>query len=324
MTTSPDIRAFREFNRTYTRVIGTLNEGLLSTEYSLVEARIIYELATTREPKAKEIAEALGLDQGYLSRLLKKFESSGLIKRKASRRDGRSADIELARKGKAVFENLDALSNKQANHILGSLSPADKARFMESIHAMQKVLAKNDEKKGPYILRPHRVGDMGWVVHREVALYAEEYGFDENFELLILKIVTEFLERFDAQRERCWIAEMDGQCAGHVFLVKDAHEHETAKLRLLLVEPSARGKGLGHALVNECIRFARTCGYQKITLWTQSILLSAHHIYKQAGFRLVKEEQHHSFGKDLIGQTWELDLTIDKDRTAARQLQEGA
>jgi DNA-binding MarR family transcriptional regulator/GNAT superfamily N-acetyltransferase len=303
-----DVGAFRQFNRMYTRIIGTLQEGLLNTEYSLAEARVIYELATGAQPKAKEVAAALGLDQAYLSRILSKFETQKLIRRKASKEDSRSAEIELTRKGRTAFDVLNALSDKQAGSILDTLSPSERAELIGCMKTIQRLLVKDGTAPPLYTLRPHRPGDMGWVAHREAASYAEEYGFDYTFEALVLRIVTEFLEKFDAKHERCWIAELDGQSVGHVFLVKDPDQMETAKLRLLLVEPCARGKGLGRALVKECIRFARTSGYRKITLWTQSILVAAHRIYEQAGFRLIKEEPHHSFGKDLIGQTWEMEL----------------
>lgn len=303
-----DIRAFRQFNRTYTRIIGTLQEGLFSTEYSLAEARVIYELATRVNPKAKEIAATLGLDQGYLSRILSKFETQKLVRRKVSKQDSRSADIELTPKGRTVFETLNARSDEEARKILEALPPSERAELIACMNTIQRLLVKDAPTMPLYTLRPHRPGDMGWIVHREAALYAAEYGWDETFEVLVLRIVTDFLEQFDGKRERCWIAELDGQRVGHVMLVKHPDQRETAKLRLLLVEPCARGKGVGRALVNECIRFARTCGYRRVTLWTQSILLAAHHIYKQAGFCLVKEEAHHSFGKDLMGQTWELEL----------------
>ncbi len=294
-----DAATFRHFTRTYTRLIGTLDEGLLHTEYSLAEGRVIYELATRAEPKAKEIAQELGMDAGYLSRILAKFKRAGLLKRSVSARDGRVADLSLTRRGRKAFETLNALAEKQARDILRSLPSSERARLIRSMAAIEEVLAGDGAKRPPFILRPHRPGDMGWVVHREGALYAEEYGFDETFEALVARIVADFITNFDAARERCWIAEMDGAAVGHVFLVKHPEERQTAKLRLLLVESSARGKGLGHALVNECVRFARTAGYKRITLWTQSILVEAHRIYQQAGFRLVKEEPHHSFSEDL-------------------------
>ena len=304
-----DVQAFRHFNRTYTRLIGTLDEGLLSTKYSLAEARVIYELATRAEPRAKEIAQALGMDQGYLSRILTKLENSGLIKRKVSKQDNRAADLLLTRAGKAAFGTLDARSEGQARSLLEGLPLSDRAQLIGCMGTIENILVKADKKAPPFILRPHRPGDMGWVVHREAIRYTEEYGWDETFEALVSRIVADFVTNFDPKRERCWIAEIEGQAVGHIFLVKHPDRPDTAKLRLLLVEPSARGKGLGHALVNECIRFARASGYQKITLWTQSILVAAHQIYERAGFRLQSEEPHHSFGKDLVGQTWELDLT---------------
>ena len=303
-----DIASFRQFNRTYTRIIGTLNEGLLNTEYGLTEARVIYELATRAQPKAKEIAAALGLDQAYLSRILSKFESQELIRRTVSKHDSRSAEIKLTRKGRTAFDRLDALSDSQARNIIETLSPSERSELMGCMQTIERVLLKDDLRPPLYTLRPPRLGDMGWIVYREAALYAEEYGWDETFEALVLHIVTYFLETFDSRRERCWVAELNGQSVGHVFLVQHPDQSDTAKLRLLLVEPCARGKGVGRALVDECVRFARTSGYQKITLWTQSILLAAHRIYEQAGFHLVKEEPHHSFGKDLVGQTWEMEL----------------
>ena len=310
-----DAAIFRHFTRTYTRLIGTLDEGLLHTEYSLAEGRVIYELATRAGPKAKEIAQELGMDAGYLSRILAKFTRAGLLKRKVSIRDGRVADLSLTQRGRKAFETLNALAEKQARDILRSLAPSDRTRLIRSMTEIEEVLAGDGAKRAPFILRPHRPGDMGWVVHREAALYAGEYGFDETFEALVARIVADFIANFDPARERCWIAEVDGEALGHVFLVKHPEEPETAKLRLLLVESSARGKGLGHALVNECVRFARAAGYRKVTLWTQSILVEAHRIYQRAGFRLVKEEPHHSFGKDLVGQTWELDLAAQGSRS---------
>jgi len=302
------VQAFRQFNRMYTRFIGTLNEGLLSTKYSLAEARVIYELATRPQPNSKEIADGLGMDPGYLSRVLSKFESSDLITRKVSKQDHRSADLSLTRRGKAAFKTLNALSQKQACTILEGLSLFGRARLIRSLKTVEEILSKDAPKNPPYILRSHRPGDMGWVVHREAALYAQEYGFDETFEALVARIVADFVTHFDPKRERCWIAEADGQPVGHIFLVEHPDRPDTAKLRLLLVEPSQRGKGLGHVLVTECLRFARACGYRKVTLWTQSILTAARRVYESAGFRLIQEEPHHSFSKDLIAQTWELEL----------------
>ena len=305
---SGEIAKFRHFNRMYTRYLGTLNEGLLNSDYSLAEARVLYELANRDAPKASEIAEGLGMDPGYLSRLLGKFERDGLLQKKMSEQDGRFAELVLTTRGKSVFKKLNELSNEQARAALEGLPPTARAEVIHCMQSIEELLMKTDGSRTPYVLRPHRVGDMGWIVYREGLAYAEQYGWDATFEALAADIVSHFINHFDPVRERCWIDEVDGRHVGHVFLVKHPSQAQTAKLRLLFVEPSARGTGLGHALVNECVRFARTAGYRKIVLWTQSILTAAHRIYQGAGFRLVKEEPHHSFGQDLVGQEWELDL----------------
>ena len=310
--TSPDsvadIAKFRRFNRMYTRYIGTLNEGLLNSEFGLAEARVLYELAHRSAPSASEIGEELGLDAGYLSRILRKFEEQGILRKKTSEKDGRSATLGLTPRGTAAFKKLNALSERQAGAILAALAPASRKELLHSMGSIEDILSSTGERR-PFVLRPHRVGDMGWVVYSEALGYARQYGWDNAFEALVAKIVGDFITNFDASRERCWIAEIDGENVGHIFLVKHPDDPQTAKLRLLFVEPSARGLGLGDALVTECIRFARTAGYKKVVLWTQSMLGAAHRIYERAGFRLVKEEPHHSFGHDLIGQEWELKLT---------------
>ena len=300
--------AFRRFNRMYTRFIGTLNEGLLNTDYSLTEARVLYELGTRRAPNAGQIAAELGLDAGYLSRLLGKFEEKGLLRRRVSERDGRLTELSLTARGKSAFKKLNALSEEQAETVLQSLSEPARLDLVQCMKAIEDILAKEDGKQKSFVLRPHRVGDMGWVVYSEAIGYAEQFGWDESFEALVARIVDEFLTNFDPGKERCWIAEVDGRPIGHIFLVKYPDQPDTAKLRLLFVDSSIRGMGLGDALVKECIRFARTAGYKKVVLWTQSILVAAHRIYQRAGFKLVKEEPHCSFGHDLIGQEWELEL----------------
>ena len=305
---SREIAKFRHFNRMYTRYIGTLNEGLLDSEFSLAEARVLYELATRSAPKASGIAEGLGMDPAYLSRLLAKFERDGLLEKKTSEQDGRFAELTLTNRGKSAFKKLNALSEEQGRIALESLPPTARMELVDCMHSIERILLKVDRSRIPYILRPHRVGDMGWIVYREGLGYAEQYGWDETFEALAANIVSDFVRNFEPSRERCWIAEVDGENVGHVFLVKEPSRPRTAKLRLLFVEPSARGMGLGDALVNESLRFARSAGYRKVVLWTQSILTAAHRIYQRAGFRLVKEEPHHSFGHDLVGQEWELDL----------------
>jgi DNA-binding MarR family transcriptional regulator/GNAT superfamily N-acetyltransferase len=304
-----DIRKFRKFSRMYTKIIGTLEEGLLSTKYTLPQARVLYEIATRDAPQARQIADELGMDPGYLSRILATFRTSGLLKRTISKEDNRAANLALTRAGKRAFAILDRGSEQQAGAILKDRLPSDRARLIQAMETIEGILGRGARSSPAFVLRPHRSGDMGWVVHREAILYAEEYGFDETFEALVAQIVSDFIKNFEPRRERCWIAEIDGTPAGHIFLVRHPDRPGAAKLRLLLVEPAARGKGVGRALVNECIRFARGAGYKVITLWTQSILLAAHRVYENAGFRLVQEERHHSFGQDLVGQTWELDLT---------------
>jgi DNA-binding MarR family transcriptional regulator/GNAT superfamily N-acetyltransferase len=317
-TLNARVAAFRRFNRAYTRFIGVLDEELLNSGHSLAEARVLYELATRQTSTAKEIAVALGMDPAYLSRILARFEKSSLLKRTTSKKDARSAYLTLTQKGKSRFERLDALSEEQARGILKALPPAGQTNLIGYMSDLERLLAPSTQEEMRYVLRPHRPGDMGWVVHREGALYAQEYGFDETFEALVARIVADFLTEFDPKRERCWIAELNGENVGHVFLVKHPTEPSTAKLRLLLVEPSARGLRLGSALVEECVNFARAVGYKKITLWTQGILVAARRIYQKAGFRLIEEQANFEFGRDLVSQTWELDLTESGLRRVAR------
>jgi DNA-binding MarR family transcriptional regulator/GNAT superfamily N-acetyltransferase len=303
-----DTAAFRQFNRVYTRFIGTVTERFLATQYSLAEGRVLYELATRSEPRAKAIAEALGLDAGYLSRILTRFEKAGLVSRRPAKSDNRASDLLLTAKGRAVFRTLNTRAEKQAREVLEPMSPPARAQFIGAMRTIEGIVEPSESALRPFTLRTHRPGDMGMVVALEGAGYVGQFGWDETFEALVARIVADFLDHYDSARERCWVAEINGRHVGHVFLVRHPEEPGTAKLRLLYVDPSARGLGLGQALVAECVRFARMSEYRRITLWTQSILQSAHRIYQSAGFRLVREEPHHSFGKDLTGQTWELDL----------------
>ena len=307
-----DAAAFRRFNRVYTRFLGTLGNNFLHTDFSLTEGRVIYELAAGGKTQAKEIAEALGLDAGYLSRILAKFQKAGLLRRTTSKSDNRAADLALTPRGRAAFRTLNSRAEKEARGFLTSLPPPARTEFTRSLVAMERaVVHRNGAVPGPqpaFTLRQHRPGDMGMVVSLEGLGYVEQFGWDGTFEALVARIVADFIANFDPSRERCWVAEIDGRHVGHVFLVKHPEKPDTAKLRLLYVDPSARGLGLGHALVDDCVRFARQAGYRRITLWTQSILGAAHRIYQSAGFRLVSEEPHHSFGQDLKGQTWELEL----------------
>jgi DNA-binding MarR family transcriptional regulator/GNAT superfamily N-acetyltransferase len=300
------IEAIRRFNRFYTKQIGVLHEGLLRSPFSLTEARVIYELAQHETVTATELSTELSLDAGYLSRILRSFKKQGLIDKTPSQTDGRQNLLRLTGTGQEAFAMLNVRSRNEIETILGELPNEDQNRLVKAMHTIEALLGAQPEHKVPYLLRSHQPGDMGWVVHRHGVLYSEEYGWDEQFEALVAGIVAEFIQQYDPRRERCWIAEKDGQNVGSVFLVKQSDS--TAKLRLLLVEPKARGLGIGTRLVNECIRFARQAGYNKITLWTNSVLLAARHIYEKAGFYLVHEEPHHSFGYDLIGETWELEL----------------
>jgi DNA-binding MarR family transcriptional regulator/N-acetylglutamate synthase-like GNAT family acetyltransferase len=303
---APRVESVRRFNRFYTKQIGLLSEHILKSQFSLAEARVIYELAQREKATATEIGAELGLDAGYLSRLLAAFKKRGLISKKPSETDGRQSVIWLTDKGRKAFTELNAHSHGEVESLLGRLPQADQNRLIDAMRVIEEVLGARPEQKVPYVIRPHRPGDMGWVTHRHGVIYNEEYGWDEEFEALVAEIAAKFIRNYDPKRERCWIAERGGEVAGCVFLVKKSST--VAQLRLLLVEPSARGMGIGKRLVNECVRFARQTGYKKIALWTNSALHAARHIYEEAGFRLVKEEPHHSFGHDLVGQNWELKL----------------
>ncbi|MCP3103923.1 helix-turn-helix domain-containing GNAT family N-acetyltransferase [Myxococcus sp. K15C18031901] len=302
------LAAFRHFNRFYTHKIGILDKEFLHSEFSLTEARVIFELFQRERPTAAELSRDLGLDPGYLSRLLRRLSTLGLLAKETSATDGRQQLMKLTRKGEAALARLNTSSNNEIGALLMPLPPPDQQRLLEAMHTIQRLLGGTSARKdeAPYTLRPHRPGDIGWVVHRHGALYAQEYGWDESFEALVADIASRFLRHYDPQRERCWIAEKDGQNVGSVFLVKESKT--VAKLRMLIVEPAARGLGLGKRLVDECVRFAREAGYRKVRLWTDPQLHAARRLYEQAGFVLVKTEPHDAFGKGLIGQTWELTL----------------
>ncbi len=300
------VGAVRRFNRFYTKQIGVLQEGYLESPFSLTEVRVLYELAHCEKTTASELGKELGLDAGYLSRILRGFEKRGLIDKKPSEADGRQSLLWLTEQGRAAFAPLNARSHDEIGAMLSGLSGVEQDRLVEAMRTIEGLLGARPDQKAPYVLRPPHAGDMGWVVHRHGVLYSQEYGWDEQFEALVASVVAEFVQHYDQKRERCWIAERNDEIVGSVFIVKQSET--VAKLRLLLVEPEARGLGIGTRLVDECVRFARSVGYRKITLWTNSVLHAARHIYEEAGFRLAHQEPHHSFGHDLIGETWELKL----------------
>jgi DNA-binding MarR family transcriptional regulator/GNAT superfamily N-acetyltransferase len=300
------VEAIRRFNRFYTRKIGVLQEQFLGSAYSLTQGRVLYELAHREKPTAAVVGAELGLDAGYVSRILRGFKKDGLIRAERSEADGRETLLSLTARGRKVIATLDRRSNEDVTERLRGVSEAEQRRLVTAMNEIESVLAPRAIVSEPYLLRPHQPGDMGRVVSRQASLYAQEYGWDERYEALAAKIVANFIEKFDARRERCWIAERKGEIVGAVFLVK--HSPTVAKLRLLHVDAAARGLGIGKRLVDECVRFARRVGYRKITLWTQSILFAARHIYKHAGFRCVGKKRHHSFGHDLVAETWELKL----------------
>jgi DNA-binding MarR family transcriptional regulator/GNAT superfamily N-acetyltransferase len=300
--------AVRRFNRFYTRQIGALREGLSSSPFSLTEARVVYELASRGEATATALGRELDLDPGYLSRVLRQLHRRGLLRKRASADDARQTLLSLSERGRAAFARLDQGSQQEMEMLLASLGSEEQRRLVQAMATIEALLDPASGPTLPYLLRPHRSGDMGWVVQRHGVVYREEYGWDERFEALVAEIVAAFITSFDPRCERCWIAERDGQNVGCVFLVRHPERPGVARLRLLLVEPTARGLGIGKRLVHECTRFAREAGYERITLWTNSVLDAARHLYIQEGYRLIAEEPHHSFGHDLVGQTWELEL----------------
>jgi DNA-binding MarR family transcriptional regulator/N-acetylglutamate synthase-like GNAT family acetyltransferase len=300
----------RRFNRFYTARIGVLNEGHLHSPFSLTEVRVLYELAHRAQATASELGRDLGLDAGYLSRMLRKFEQQGLIRKENHPADARQSHLVLTDAGRAAFTPLEHAARADIARLLEPLPAPERARLVDALSMVEGLLSDAPASvvapAEPYLLRPHRPGDLGWIVHRHGVLYHREYGWDESFEALVAEIAAQLLRNFDAACERGWIAEKDGRIVGSVFVVR--HAKTVAKLRLLYVEPETRGLGLGRRLVRECIDFARAAGYRKLMLWTNNVLSTARHLYVENGFKLVKEEAHHSFGHDLVGETWELKL----------------
>jgi len=310
------IETLRAFNRFYTRRIGVLHEGLLDSPYTLAESRLLWEFAHHENPTATDLAHALDLDAGYLSRLLRSFKERGLIKSTRSSTDARHVHLSLTAAGRKAFAPLNSRSCEQVAGLLDAMPEAAQQQLLQAMGTIEQLLGDKAPQHGapPYLLRPHRPGDIGWVIARHGALYAQEYHWDMRFEALVARIAADFVDRFEPAREACWMAEREGSNVGCVFLVqaRDESSHEplpgVAQLRMLLVEPTARGLGIGARLVDECERFARLVGYRKITLWTNSLLYAARGIYQKAGYALVASESHHSFGHDLVGETWQKEL----------------
>ena len=301
------IDAVRRFNRFYTRQIGALRKGFLGTPFSLPEARVLYEIGKGEDPTASEIATALDLDQGYLSRVLRQFEKQGLIARTASKNDARRSHLALTAKGRRAFAPLDMRSQQEATARLRKLPDEAQKQLVRAMATIEALGGENIERARKYILREPRHGDFGWIVSRHAELYWQEYRWGPPFEGVCAQIVADFVNRFDPKKERCWIAEIDGENVGTVMLVKD-EQPGVARLRLLLVDPKARGLKLGARLVDECVKFARKAGYKSMTLWTHENLTAARAIYQKAGFTLTSSEKKKSFGKDVVAEYWDMKL----------------
>jgi len=305
MTRDARVQAVRRFNRFYTRQIGVLQDNWLGSAFSLPEARVLYELAHHDQPTATDIGRELGIDAGYLSRMLRSLDHRGFVRRTRSAADGRRAHLSLTRSGQSAFSRLNQQTESDVASRLRPLPAADQRRLVDAMQVIEGVLGAGSAAPTAYVLRPPRPGDYGWIVHRQAVLYAEEWGYNEAFEALVAEIVAAFVKELRPSRERCWIAEKDGEVVGSVFLVRKSDK--VAKLRLLYVEPSARGCGIGARLIDECVRFARQAGYRKLTLWTQSELDAARRLYKKAGFVLTAKKTHDSFGRQgLVAETWDL------------------
>jgi DNA-binding MarR family transcriptional regulator/N-acetylglutamate synthase-like GNAT family acetyltransferase len=302
-TISARADAVRQFNRFYTRQIGALQEHLLQAEFSLTEARILYELGTSAGLKGSDLGHRLGLDAGYLSRVIGGFEKKGLVSRSRSAIDARASQILLTETGRTVLASLEQAAREEVVVMLQALPEPQQEQLTQAMRRIQTLLGDRDQS---YVLRDPRAGDMGIVVQQQAQLYAREYGWNTEFEALVAEIVAQYLREFDQSCERCWIAEKDGAVIGSVFVVR--HDETTAKLRMLYVDASARGMGIGHRLLDESLQFARHAGYTRMILWTTSVLSDARKLYQKAGFQLVEEEQVQSFGKDLVSQTWARDL----------------
>ena len=302
------IETVRRFSRLYTKRIGLLHEGFLDSPFTLTEGRVIYELAQRDQANASTLGAALGLDAGYLSRVIRSLVRRGIVRKRKSPEDRRHFLLTLTERGTQAYTQLNATSQAEVGSMLSGLADDDQRRLVTALSQVEAVLGDSQEPRVPYVLRPHHIGDMGWVVEQQARLYNREFGWTNEYEALCAEIVAHFLRHFEPDRERCWIAEREGERVGSVFLMRHRERERVARLRLLFVDERTRGLGIGRRLVHECTRFAREAGYETITLWTNSILHAARHIYEAEGYRLVHEEAHHTFGHDLVGQTWELTL----------------
>jgi DNA-binding MarR family transcriptional regulator/GNAT superfamily N-acetyltransferase len=301
-----DLALVRDFNRFYTREIGVLQKGLLSSPYSLTEARTLYEIAKRRSTTASEIGEILGFDPGYVSRILRRLQSLNLVEKTRSSRDGRQLVLTLTREGRQAYAALDRGADTEVRRLLEDLSNEEIHKLLQAMHTIRQLLNHRTAQARGYVLRPPEPGDYGWIVAAHGDLYAKEYGWNDEMEMLAAEIIADFIKHFDPERDRGWIAESEGVPVGCVLVMKDSKT--AAKLRLLMVTPRARGLGIGARLVAECVRFAKQKRYSKLTLWTQQNLTAARKVYQRAGFKLVRQEPHHSFGCDLVGEYWELEL----------------
>lgn len=311
MSADPDpaqVDALRSFNRFYTRRIGVLEEGLLKTRFTLTQARVLFELGTRGKTTAVEIGAALGLDAGYLSRIVQDFFWQGLVTRKKSREDGRRVQLSLTPRGREAFRSLDGRSRAETGALLARVPSAGRVRLLAALREVRDLLSEPRDRSGEVVIRAHRLGDIGWAIERHAELYAEEYQWNEEFEALVAKLFARFACEHDPADERMWVAELDGKRAGCVFVVRNEEDPEAAQLRCLLVDRAARRHGIGRRLVAECVEFAQSRGYRRIMLWTNDVLVPARRIYEAAGFALVREERHHSFGHDLVGQFWVLEF----------------
>ena len=300
------VALFRRFNRFYTKQIGLLTKGLLKTRFPLIQARVLYELAQQDQTTASTLVGRLNIDPGYLSRILSAFEKKGLLRKARSTSDSRLRILKLTTEGKKSFAVLNQRSIKEAQELLLGLAEKDRHRLLNAMQTIEDILGTETKPPTPYLLRPHRPGDIGWIIHRHGVVYAEEYDFDETFEALVAEILVQFIRKHDPKRECLWIAEQGGEQIGSVMIV-DAGD-QVAQLRLLLIEPKARGQSVGTRLIDECINFSKRNRYRKIKLWTQGNLLEARHLYAKAGFERVSQSAHKSFGQDLIAEVWELPL----------------